>query len=54
MPRQSRTASETRDTRRNKIILSCLELGTGLRQLSWLTGVTYGVINKLNKMNFKK
>ncbi len=40
--------------RRNEIILSCLELGTGLRQLSRLTGVTYGVINKLNKVNFKK
>ena len=27
---------------RNEIIISCLELGTGLRQLSRLTGVTYG------------
>ena len=35
--------------KRNEIIISCLELGTGLRQLSRLTGVTYGVINKLNK-----
>ena len=35
--------------KRNEIIVSCLEIGTGLRQLSRLTGVTYGVINKLNK-----
>ena len=35
--------------RRNEIVISCLELGTGLRQLSRLTGVTYGVINKLSK-----
>ena len=35
--------------RRNEIIISCLELGTGLRQLSRLTGVTYGVINRINK-----
>ena len=34
---------------RNIIILSLLDLGAGLRQLSRLTGVTYGVINKLNK-----
>ena len=37
---------------RNEIILSCLEIGTGLRQLSRLTGVTYGVINKLNKSRY--
>lgn len=37
------------DQRSNEIIISCLELGTGLRQLSRLTGVTYGVINKLSK-----
>ena len=42
------------DQRSNEIIISCLELGTGLRQLSRLTGVTYGVINKLNKKNLKK
>ena len=42
------------DQRSNKIIISCLELGTGLRQLSRLTGVTYGVINKLNKKHLKK
>lgn len=35
--------------KRNEIIISCLEIGTGLRQISRLTGVTYGVINKLNK-----
>ena len=34
---------------RTEIIISCLELGTGLRQLSRLTGVTYGVINRINK-----
>ena len=34
---------------RNQILLSLLDLGAGLRQLSRLTGVTYGVINKLNK-----
>lgn len=33
--------------KRNKIIISCLERGAGLRQLSRLTGVTYGVINRL-------
>ena len=32
---------------RNAIIVSCLQIGTGLRQLSRLTGVTYGVINRL-------
>ena len=40
---------ELEKEKRNEIILSCLEIGTGLRQLSRLTGVTYGVINKLNK-----
>lgn len=34
---------------RNIIILSLLDLGAGQRQLSRITGVTYGVINKLNK-----
>ena len=34
---------------RNQILLSLLNLGAGLRQLSRLTGVTYGVINKLSK-----
>ena len=33
--------------KRNEIITSCLELGAGMRQLSRLTGVTYGVINRL-------
>lgn len=37
--------------KRNEIIVSCLEIGAGMRQLSRLTGVTYGVINRLkNKM----
>ena len=36
---------------RNEIIISCLELGAGLRQLSRLTGVTYGVINRIDKKN---
>ena len=34
---------------RNQILLSLLGLGAGLRQLSRLTGVTYGIINKLNQ-----
>lgn len=34
---------------RNQILLSLLDLGAGLRQLSRLTGVTYGVIYKLSK-----
>lgn len=33
--------------KRNEIIISCLERGAGMRQLSRLTGVTYGVINRL-------
>lgn len=40
---------ELEKEKRNEIIVSCLEIGTGLRLLSRLTGVTYGVINKLNK-----
>ena len=36
--------------KRNETIISCLELGTGLRQLSRLTGVTYGVINRLHNI----
>ena len=31
--------------KRNEIIACCLERGAGMRQLSRLTGVTYGVIN---------
>ena len=38
---------------RNEIIISCLELGTGLRQLSRLTGVTYGVINRINNKKLR-
>ena len=45
---------ELEKEKRNEIILSCLEIGTGLRQLSRLTGVTYGVINKLNRTYLKK
>ena len=30
--------------KRNEIIICCLEKGTGMRQLSRQTGVTYGVI----------
>ena len=33
--------------KRNEVIISCLERGAGMRQLSRLTGVTYGVINRL-------
>ena len=33
--------------KRNEIIISCLERGAGMRQLSRLTGVTYGVINRV-------
>ena len=33
--------------KRNEIIVCCLERGAGMRQLSRLTGVTYGVINRL-------
>lgn len=33
--------------KRNEIIACCLERGSGMRQLSRLTGVTYGVINRL-------
>ena len=38
---------------RKEIIISCLELGTGLRQLSRLTGVTYGVINRINNRKLR-
>ena len=38
---------------RNEIIISCLELSTGLRQLSRLTGVTYGVINRINNKKLR-
>ena len=33
--------------KRNEIIVSCLEIGAGMCQLSRLTGVTYGVINRV-------
>ena len=40
--------------KRNDILLACLSLGAGYRQLSRLTGVPYGVIHRLNsKMNKK-
>ena len=35
------------EDKRNEIIISCLERGAGMRQLSRLTGVTYGVINRI-------
>lgn len=38
---------------RNEIIISCLELGVGLRQLSRLTGVTYGVINRIKNKKLR-
>ena len=38
---------------RDEIIISCLELGTGLRQLSRLTGVTYGVINRIKSKKLR-
>ena len=36
--------------KRNEILLAALDLGAGLRQLSRLTGVTYGVIHRLSCM----
>lgn len=38
---------ELEKEKRNEVIISCLEKGAGMRQLSRLTGVTYGVINRL-------
>ena len=35
--------------KRNKVIISCLKRGAGMRQLSRLTGVTYGVVNRLRR-----
>ena len=40
---------ELEKNKRNEILLACLSLGAGLRQLSRLTGVPYGVIHRLNK-----
>ena len=39
---------ELNKEKRNEILLAALELGAGLRQLSRLTGVTYGVIHRLS------
>jgi REP element-mobilizing transposase RayT len=36
-------------TRRNEVLRSALSFGTGIRQLSRLTGVSFGVIQKLAK-----
>ena len=36
-------------TRRNEILISALSFGAGIRQLSRLTGVSFGVIQKLQK-----
>ena len=62
MPRQERTKSGTGiyhvmlrginrqdifESRRNYILKSAKEFGAGIRQLSRLTGVSYGVIQKL-------
>ena len=44
---------ELEKEKRNEIITSCLELGTGLRQLSRLTGVTYGVINRIKNKKLR-
>ena len=33
---------------RNQILLSLLDLGAGFRQISRITGVSYGVIHRLN------
>ena len=44
---ESIKVQEMEKEKRNEVIISCLELGAGMRQLSRLTGVTYGVINRL-------
>ena len=44
---------ELEKEKRNEIIISCLELGVGLRQLSRLTGVTYGVINRIKNRKLR-
>ena len=36
-------------TRRNEVLRTMLSLGAGIRQLSRLTGVSFGVIQKLAK-----
>ena len=36
-------------TRRNEMLISALSFGAGIRQLSRLTGVSFGVIQKLQK-----
>jgi hypothetical protein len=38
---------EREKTRRNVVLRSALSIGTGIRQLSRLTGISYGVIQKL-------
>ena len=35
--------------RRNEVLRDCLSCGAGMRQLSRLTGVSFGVIQKLTK-----
>ena len=37
---------------RNQILLSLLDLGTGLRQISRITGVPYGVIHRLSSKRY--
>ena len=39
--------------KRNEVIISCLEQGVGLRQLSRITGVTYGVINRIKNKKLR-
>ena len=36
-------------TRRNEMLISALSIGAGIRQISRLTGVSFGVIQKLQK-----
>ena len=47
MTRATIKVQEMGKEKRNEIIACCLERGAGMRQLSRLTGVTYGVINRL-------
>ena len=49
----STKVQELEKDKRNDIIISCLELGVGLRQLSRLTGVTYGVINRIKSKKLR-
>jgi len=35
-------------TDRNEILVEAIQYGAPLRQLSWLTGISYGVIQRIN------